>query len=249
MFPRDKHATISVLTFRQEDLREQDEYIKRVQAEYKVEWLKKKHWDFELESALLTWRLNAQFHPRKRSKVMECLQFGGNRGFWRDFPDEEEISFYFRHCYDYAVKTIGFTETDRNIICALTVAEKNWRNLFVYYLPVTDMWRVKVMSSERSGNGNKLQMRNENGEPVYKFRSHMLNPLLCHSEFWKQRGGETAFSALQENFFNDIAKRYGAKRGESTSRMKYTVPEQAQRFCRFSDDEFDKLPPIKGIWE
>ena len=222
--------------------------IERVQTEYKVAWLKEKGWDFQAEINRIIKELNVQFHLRGRNKVMECLQFGGNREFWSDFPDEEEIGCYFQHCYDYAVKTIGFMGTDKNIICAITVTEQNRRNLFVYYLPITEQWKVKVMSNNRSGNGNKLQQRDEYGYPMYMAKRDISKPLLCHSEFWKQRGGASSYSALQENFYNEISKRYGAKRGESTSRLKYTAPEQAERFCRFAGDTNDILPSIKGIW-
>lgn len=216
--------------------------------EYKVKGLKEKFEDFQTQVDLGIWQLNAQFNARGRNIILECLQFGGNREFWSDFPDEEEIDSYFRRCYDYAIKTIGFMQTDRNVICALTVTEPNRRNLFVYYLPITDKWRVKIISSQRSGKGNKLQLRDEDGEPVYKARRCITKPLLCHSEFWKQRGKEKSYSVLQENFYNEISKRYGAKRGESISRLKYTAPEQAKRFSRYPNDEYDTLPPIKGIW-
>lgn len=236
------------MTFRQQDLPAQDDYIERVQTEYKVEWLKEKAVDFQAEINRIVKGLNVQFHFRGRNKIMECLQFGGNREFWSDFPNEEEITIYFGHCYEYAVKTIGFMGTDKNIICAITVTETNRRNLFVYYLPITEQWRVKAMSNDRSGKGNKLQQRDEFGCLIYMAQRDISKPLLCHSEFWKQRGGERSYSILQENFYNGISKRYGAKRGESTSRLKYTVPEQAIRFCRIEEDMNDTLPPIKGIW-
>ncbi len=247
-YPRDKHATISVLTFRQQDLPAQDNYLVEAQAEHAVNWLKRKSGIFQTEIAEMIEKLNAQFHPRGKNKVLECLQFGGNHEFWHDFPDEEEIVAYFRHCYDFAVKYIGFLKTDKNIICALTVTEPNRRNLFLYYLPVTDKWRVKAMSNYKSENGNKLQKRDESGNPIYKTRRFITAPLLCHSEFWKQRGEEMAYSTLQERFYQRIAKRYGAKRGESKSLLKYTTPEQAARFKRCKDDEYDIVKYPVGIW-
>jgi len=236
------------LTFRQQDLPAQDEYLERVQLECKVKWLKEKLLDFQTEIKRIIRELNAQFNLRGRNKVLECLQFGGNREFWSDFPNEEEIGIYFQHCYDYAVKTIGFMKSDRNIICAITVTEQNRRNLFVYYLPITEQWQVKAMSDNRNGNGNKLQQRDEYGDPIYIAQRNISKPLLCHSEFWKQRGGERSYSALQENFYQEISKRYGAERGESTSRLKYTALAQEERFFRSASDDNNILPPIKGIW-
>lgn len=193
-------------------------------------------------------KLNAQFHPRGHNRVLECLQFGGNREFWDGFPDEQAIAQYFRNCYDFAVKYIGFLQTDKNIICALTVTEPNRRNLFLYYLPVTDKWSVKIMGDEKSESGNKLQKRDENGNPIYTTRRLVTQPLLCHSEFWKQRGEQMSYSALQESFYQEISKRYGAKRGASTSLLKYTTPEQAERFNREVCDEYDIFKNPKGIW-
>jgi len=62
------------------------------------------------------------------------------------------------------------------------------------------------MSNKRSGNGNKLQQRNEYGDPMYIAQRNISKPLLCHSEFWKQRGGERSYSTLQESFYSEISK-------------------------------------------
>jgi len=80
LYPRDKHATVSVLMFRQQDLPAQDEYLEEAQAEYSVKWLKPKSDIFQTEIARTIKLLNAQFHPRGKNRVLECLQFGGNRG-------------------------------------------------------------------------------------------------------------------------------------------------------------------------
>ncbi len=81
LYPRDKHATISVLTFRQQDLPAQDNYLLEAQAEHVVHWLKRKTGIFQTEIAEMIKVLNAQFHPRGKNKVLECLQFGGNHEF------------------------------------------------------------------------------------------------------------------------------------------------------------------------
>ncbi len=86
---------------------------------------------------------NAQFYPRGKNTVLECLQFGGNSEFWSGFASEQDISRYFAECYAYAVQKIGFLKTDENIICAVSVTEPNRRNLFAYYLPITETWTTK----------------------------------------------------------------------------------------------------------
>ncbi len=247
-YEREKHATISVLTFRENKLSDQDKYLCEVEQNYQTQWLKPMLSTFSQEWKMVKAELNASFHNRGKNILLECLQFGGNQEFWDDFPSEDDILWYFKNCHAFAVKTIGYKQTDKNIICAVIVTEKNRRNLFVYYLPITNRWQRKVISDTRSKNGNLLQTRDEYGEPIYRNVRRDESPLLCHSEFWKQRGGEISYSDLQEKFYNEISRRCGAKRGESTSRLKYTTAAQIERFHRKEGDDCDIMPPIKGIW-
>ena len=227
---------------------EQDNYLKKVEQTYETEWLKPMPSNFEQEWIRIKTEHNARFYNRGKNVVMECLQFGGNHEFWDDFPDEYEILAYFKKCYAFAIKTIGYKQTDTNVICSIIVTEPNRRNLFVYYLPLTNSWQRKVCGNEFSTLGNRLQLRNEDNEPIYRKVTSNVRPLLCHSEFWKQRGALLSYSDLQEKFYNEISYRYGAERGESKSRLKYTSNEQIKRFNRKEGDEYDVMPEIKGIW-
>lgn len=238
--PRDKHATISVITYRQTDFAAVDEYLSNCEQQFKVDYIRRLNCSTEQAWANAMVSMNAQFNKRKRNVVLECLQFGGNKEFWDGFPDEEEIEIYFHKCYAYAVNKIGFLGMDENIICAVIITEPNRRNLFVYYLPITEKWQTKVMSDNKNKHGSKLQKTDKNGTPLYRDRLNVDKPLLCHSEFWKQRGGLTSYSDLQEDFYTKISKRYGAKRGESTSLIMNTNEDQKIRFCRFKDDEYDQ---------
>lgn len=237
--PRDKHATISVITHGQNDFDNVDKYFLNSEQQFKVKYLKRLNGSTKQAWEEAKHKLNAQFNKRKRSVVLECLQFGGNKEFWTDFPDEVEIEIYFRNCYAYAVEKIGFLHTDENIVCAVIITETNRRNLFVYYLPVTEKWQTKVIGDEKNEYGSKLQRTDEFGEPLYCEKISTENPLLCHSEFWKQRGGLTGYSDLQEDFYQSVSKRYGAKRGGSKSRIINTNKEQRMRFGRYTGDEYD----------
>ena len=237
---RDKHATISVLTHTIQELHTVDDYFSRCKQQFEVEYIKPMHGTTEQAWKAAKAKLNAQFNKRKLNVVLECLQFGGNKEFWNGFPNEYEIDGYFQKCYSFAVDKIGYLCTDENIICAVIITEPNRRNLFVYYLPITEKWQTKVMSNERNEYGSKLQLTDEWGEPLYKEREDKGKPLLCHSEFWKQRGGLTSYSDLQEDFYERVSKRYGAKRRESTSLIMNTNDKQKKRFCRLTGDEYDK---------
>lgn len=100
--------------------------------------------NFEQEWERIKNEHNAIFNNRGKNIALECLQFGGNHEFWDDFPDEYEILAYFKKCYTFAINIIGYKKTDKNIISAIIVTEPNLRNLFIYYLPLTDKWQRKV---------------------------------------------------------------------------------------------------------
>ncbi len=245
--PRDKHATISVLKYKADKLSAVDAYLDDCEHLFSVEYLKhmivpaEQAWQSVMKST------NAQYFPRGKNTVLECLQFGGNREFWEGFANGEGIRHYFSECYRYAVDKIGFLHMHENIICAATVTEQVRRNLFVWYLPVTERWTSKVMSDSKSEQGNKLQRYDESGEPVYRSYCDIDRPRLSSSEFWKARGGLTSYSDLQEDFFNKISCKYGAVRGESKSLIKNTNAAQARRFDRSEDGLYNEPPPFNDL--
>ena len=239
-FPRDKHATISVITHKKSEFANIDEYLLDCEQRFKVEYFKR------MSTTEQAWRevmksTNATFNNRGKNIVLECLQFGGNREFWSGFASEQDIRNYFKACYRYAIDKIGFLRTHENIICAASITEPNRRNLFVYYLPVTEVWQDKIMSDEISEAGNRLQLRDKYDMPMYRHREEIDDPLLSHSAFWKARGGLVSYSALQEDFFKEVSEKYGAKRGESFSLIKNTTLRQQERYGRYEGDLYDEL--------
>ena len=245
--PRDRHATISVIKHRMGKLSAVDDYLCDCEKRVKVEYLKRLN-----GTTLSAWEntmkeLNAQLFPRGKNTILECLQFGGNKEFWDGLESEAAIRQYFAECYTYAENKIGFLKTDENIICAAIITEKVRRNLFVWYLPITETWHSKVMSTDKSERGNRLQLRDEFDDPLYRYHCEIDAPRLSSTEFWKKRGGLTSYSDLQEDFYNSISSRYGANRGESKSLIKNTNTEQVHRFNREQGDRYDELPPFDDL--
>lgn len=245
--PRDKHATISVLKFKASELSAVDAYLGDCKQRFSVEYLKRNTLPAEQAWKEITASTNARYFPRGKNTILECLQFGGNREFWEGFANSEAIRRYFCEGYRYAVDKIGFLHTHENILCAAIITERVRRNLFVWYLPITETWTSKVMSEEKNERGYQLQLRDEYGEPVYCHRCEIDEPRLSSSAFWKARGGLTSYSDLQEDFFNKISCKYGAVRGESKSLLKNTNAEQAQRFSRANGDLYDEPPPFDDM--
>ena len=239
-FPRDKHATISVISHKAQDFQSVDEYLSDCEQRYKVEYFKKMSTTEQAWSEVMK-STNATFNNRGKNIVLECLQFGGNREFWDGFESEQDIRAYYKVCYQNAIDKVGFLRTHENIICAVIITESNRRNLFVYYLPITEVWQEKIMSNDKSEAGNRLQLRDEYDMPMYRQRIEIDDPLLSHSAFWKARGGLVSYSALQEDFFKEVSEKYGAKRGESFSLIKNTVESQRKRYHRTDGDLYDEL--------
>lgn len=73
--PRDKHATISVITHRQNDFTAVDEYLSDCEQRFKVAYIKRLRASAEQAWESVNLKLNAQFNKRKRNVVLECLQF------------------------------------------------------------------------------------------------------------------------------------------------------------------------------
>lgn len=236
-----------MLKFKADDLSAVDAYLGDCEQRFQVEYLKRNALPAEQAWKEIMASTNARYFPRGRNTVLECLQFGGNREFWDSFASEQDIARYFSECYRYAIYEIGFLHTHENILCAAIITERVRRNLFVWYLPITETWTSKVMSEEKNERGYQLQLRDESGEPVYRSYCDIDRPRLSSSEFWKARGGLTSYSDLQEDFFNKISCKYGAVRGESKSLLKNTNAEQAQRFSRANGDLYDDPPPFDDM--
>ena len=245
--PRDKHATVSVLKFKADELSAVDAYFDDCEQRFSVEYLKRMTLPAEQAWQEIMASTNAQYFPRGKNTVLECLQFGGNREFWSGFADNEAIRRYFSECYRYAVEKIGFLHTHENILCAAIITERIRRNLFVWYLPITETWTSKVMSENKSERGHRLQQYDAFGAPIYDYRCEIDEPRLSSSVFWKARGGLTSYSDLQEDFFNKISCKYGAVRGESKSLLKNTNTEQAKRFDRSEDDLYNEPPSFNDL--
>lgn len=235
---RPPHATVSIITHRQ-DFVKMDEYLESYYAEYAVTFLKPKKLTIEESWQQVLNEMNLQFHKTKRSIYYECMAFGGNSEFWEDISDEERLQ-YFKWCYAFAILYIGYKGTDRNIMFAYMLERENRHVLEVYYLPATHNIQKKIYSHERSPSGGYLQAKDLDGNFIYEY-AHSSQPHLSHYQFWIERGWQTAYSSLLEDFYQQVAENYHVKRGESISPTWYTCNAQKRRYNRYEGDEYDQL--------
>ncbi|MBQ8657867.1 MAG: hypothetical protein IJ506_01930 [Clostridia bacterium] len=235
---RDKHAAISEFGLTKNEITKHEDYLERNKDNIVQTFAPKtmsfiETWQYIVDSNF------AIYNNRGKNKIMCCLQFGGNLEFFESFPNEKAIDAYFQECYRFALNLVGYKQTDRNIVCAYVIYEGNRRNLWVWFVPITTRWQKRIYSNQVSEKGNKKILRDEYDEPIYVMEENANAPLLSRSEFWAQHGGLVSFSWLQESFWQKVSKKYGAKRGESSSYFYNTCGEQAKRYFRHAGDDID----------
>lgn len=136
-----------------------------------------------------------------------------------------ELVEYWRECYDWAVKEIGYQGTDKNIISAVVHADETSLHLQLYYVPITERWQEKVYAKDEDGkvlrnaNGSPIQAKDENGKTIYRQVEDLTAPKLSRTEFWRVRGGQTSYSQCKTDSMRKSVKatdwsvaRWGAMR-------------------------------------
>ena len=236
---RPKHATISEFGLSKNEIQSQEEYLEKNKDNIKQTFVPI-DFPFMYKWKKIIENNYAIYNNRGKNKIMCCLQFGGNLEFFESFENEQAIDEYFKECYHYALNLVGYQGTDKNIICACVIYEGNRRNLWVWFVPLTNKWRVRYYVEDPAEPGKRALLRDEFGEPKYGIKENNDTPLLSRSEFWAQHGGLVSFSWLQESFWQKVSKKYGAERGESSSYFYNTCEEQANRHNRHEGDAIDE---------
>lgn len=183
--------------------------------------------------------LNAQGKENKNGIAFEGMVITAEAKFFEERfgwvkgePMSPELVEYWRECYDWAVKEIGYQGTDRNIISAVVHADETSLHLQLYYVPITERWQEKVYAKGEDGKvlrterGTPIQAKDENGKTIYRQVEDLTAPKLSRTEFWRVRGGQTSYSQMQDRFHEEIGKRYGLERGEVGSNAKHRTKAQ-----------------------
>ena len=183
--------------------------------------------------------LNAQGKETKNGIAFEGMVITAEAKFFEERfgwvkgePMSPELVKYWRECYDWAVKEIGYQGTDKNIISAVVHADETSLHLQLYYVPITERWQEKVYAKDEDGKvlrnakGSPIQAKDENGKTIYRQVEDLTAPKLSRTEFWRVRGGQTSYSQMQDRFHEEIGKRYGLERGEVGSNAKHRTKAQ-----------------------
>lgn len=183
---------------------------------------------------------NATFKETKTAVAFEGAvvtsdqTFFEERGYVPGEPLPRELQKFFADSYAFVLRQIGYHGTDRNVLSAVVHLDETTPHLQLYYLPIVDEGRKKVYAKGANGKvlrnekGSPVQAKDKNGKSIYK-RTQLKQPKICSSEFWEQRGAQTSFGNLQDEFHEQVARYYGLERGEVGSNKKHTTKYQWQK--------------------
>ena len=181
--------------------------------------------------------LNATFKETKKAVAFEGViitsdkTFFEERGYVPCEPLPLELQKFFADSYAFLKRQIGYHGTDQNILSAAVHLDETTPHLQLYYIPVVDEGRKKVYAKGADGKvlrnekGSPIQAKDKSGKSLYE-RVLLEQPKICSSEFWEQRGAQSSFGNLQDEFHEQVARYYGLERGEVGSNKKHTTKYQ-----------------------
>ena len=181
--------------------------------------------------------LNATFNETKKAVAFEGViitsdkTFFEERGYIPGEPLPPKPQKFFADSYAFLKRQIGYHGTDQNILSAAVHLDETTPHLQLYYIPVVDEGRKKVYAKGADGKvlrnekGSPIQAKDKSGKSLYE-RVLLEQPKICSSEFWEQRGAQSSFGNLQDEFHEQVARYYGLERGEVGSNKKHTTKYQ-----------------------
>ena len=179
-------------------------------------------------------KTNATFKDTKKSVAFEGIIVTSDKTFFEELgyvqgehPPPKVLEF-FNDCYKFVLREIGYHGTDENILSAVIHFDETTPHLQLYYVPIVDQGKKKVYAKSSDGKvlrnekGSPIQAKDVNGKGIYEYNA-LSSPKICSSDFWEQRGGQVSFGNLQDDFYEQVACRYGLDRGEIGSNKKHTT--------------------------
>lgn len=144
----------------------------------------------------------------------------------------EKVKEFFDRSYEFAKQEIGFHGTDQNILSACVHYDETTPHLQLYYVPVVDSWKEKVLQKDEDGKvlknekGSPIQARDDKGKLVWKEVTNSDQRKLSRDSFWKNKGGNTSYTQMQDRYYEQISKEYGLGRGEKGSVKEHTTKQE-----------------------
>lgn len=177
---------------------------------------------------------------KKNAIAFEGMIITSNKEFFEKLgyvPGEkppEKVREFFEKSYEFAKQEIGFKGTDKNILCASVHYDETTPHLQLYYVPVVDNWKEKVLQKDENGKvvrnekGSPIQARDDKGKLIWNNITDSKDRKLSRDSFWKNKGGNSSYTKMQDRFYEQISKEYGLGRGEKGSTKEHTTKAEWQ---------------------
>lgn len=215
--------------------------------------------------------LGVESEIRKNTQIVQEVLITSGRDFFEslDFQfgtePNELVRQFFEEAYAWVLREFGFNGTDENILTACVHLDEPGGDphLQVVFVPLVTEWKEKVYERDETGeikrnsHGSPIQARDEKGKLVYLQREDLDHPRINKDAFWKQRGGRTSYTKMQDRFQEEIGAAWELGRGQvgstATHKSQYQWHEEqrvaelkkeagrAQRATRKARDERGKL--------
>lgn len=159
-------------------------------------------------------------------------EFFKRLGYVQGKEPSEKVKDFFNNAYEFAKQEIGFKGTDNNILSACVHYDETTPHLQLYYVPVVDSWKEKVLQKDVNGKvvknekGSPMQARDDKGKLIWNSITNSEQRKLSRDSFWKNKGGNTSYTKMQDRFYEQISKKYGLGRGEKGSTKEHTTKAQ-----------------------
>ena len=221
-------------------------------------YFKKSYGGLNAEWKKIVAQTNANFKDTKKSVAFEGIIITSDKAFFESLgyiqgeqPPSKVLEF-FERAYKFVLKEIGYHGTDENILSAVIHLDETTPHLQLYYVPIVDCGKKKVYAKGNDGKilrnekGSPVQAKDINGKGKFEYKS-LPQPKICSSDFWKQRGGQISFGNLQDDFYEQVAIRYGLQRGEIGSNKKHTTKYEweMQKLKEKKQNLSDALKPME----
>lgn len=172
---------------------------------------------------------------RKNAIAFEGMVITSDRNFFEKLgyvPGQEpadKVKEFFDQSYEFAKQEIGFKGTDKNILSAVVHYDETTPHLQLYYIPIVDSWKEKVLQRDENGKvvknekGSPVQARDGKGKLMWNTVTDSEQRKLSRDSFWKNKGGNTSYTQMQDRFYEQISINYGLDRGERGSTREHTT--------------------------
>lgn len=172
---------------------------------------------------------------KKNAIAFEGMVITSDRDFFEKLgyvPGQEpsdKVKEFFDQSYEFAKQEIGFKGTDKNILSAVVHYDETTPHLQLYYIPIVDSWKEKILQKDENGKvvknekGSPIQARDGKGKLMWNTVTDSEQRKLSRDSFWKNKGGNTSYTQMQDRFYEQISVNYGLDRGERGSTREHTT--------------------------